>query len=150
MARSDDVLMETHIDEPGSERPRVLVGKTSLDGHWRGVNIVATALRDGGFEVLLAGMVTGDELAATAIDEDVDLVGLNVGGRIEIAERVVATLRERGYEGPIFAGGTLAPSAVRRMTSMGVECYPPGSAIDDIVAAARRLTGTGPTTEGPP
>lgn len=131
----------------GPARPRVLIGKTSLDGHWRGVNIVATALRDDGFEVLLAGMVTGDELAATAVDEDVDLVGLNVGGRIEIAERVVATLRSHGFEGPIFAGGTLAPYAVRRLTDLGVECYPPGSSLDDIVAAARRLTRSGPMAE---
>lgn len=127
-----------------------MIGKTSLDGHWRGVNIVATALRDSGFEVLLAGMVTGDELAATAIDEDVDLVGLNVGGRIEVAERVVATLRARGFEGPVFAGGTLAPYAVRRLTALGVECYPPGSALDDIVAAARRLTDLRTPPDGSP
>jgi methylmalonyl-CoA mutase, C-terminal domain len=121
-------------------RPRVLIGKTSLDGHWRGVNVVAHALRDAGFEVLLAGMATGDELAATAVDEDVDLVGLNVGGRVEIAERVVATLRAHGYGGPVFAGGTLAPFAVRRLVALGVECYPPGSTLDEIVGAARRLT----------
>jgi len=134
-------------DGPPSARPRVLIGKTSLDGHWRGVNIVATALRDDGFEVMLAGMVTGDELAATAVDEDVDLVGLNIGGRIEIAERVVGTLRSRGFEGAVFAGGTLAPYAVRRLTQLGVECYPPGSSLDDIVAAARRLTSTRSTRE---
>lgn len=147
MARSDDVLRETAIGSAGSVRPRVLIGKTSLDGHWRGVNIVATALRDAGFEVLLAGMVTGDELVAIAVDEDVDLVGLNVGGRIEVAERVVATLRSRGFDGPVFAGGTLAPYAVRRLTALGVECYPPGSSLDDIIAAARRLTSTRSTTE---
>jgi methylmalonyl-CoA mutase C-terminal domain/subunit len=139
---------QTGFGAPGSVRPRVLIGKTSLDGHWRGVNIVANALRDGGFEVLLAGMVTGDELAATAVDEDVDLVGLNVGGRIEIAERVVATLRSFSYDGPVFAGGTLAPYAVRRLSELGVECYPPGSSLDDIVEAARRLTATPPETEG--
>lgn len=129
-------------DLAGNEQrgARVLIGKTSLDGHWRGVNVVARTLRDHGFEVVLAGMVTGDELAAMAIDEDVDLVGLNIGGRIEVAERVIATLRAKGYDGPVFAGGTIPPHAVRRLNEVGVECFPPGSDLESIADAARRLT----------
>lgn len=118
---------------------RILVGKTSLDGHWRGVNVVARALRDAGFEVILGGMATGEELARIAVDEDVDLVGLNVGGRVEVAERMVGELRTAGYDGPVFAGGTIPPYAVRRLEVAGVECYPPGSSLESITQAAHRL-----------
>lgn len=129
-----------HLSEaPTAVTGRILVGKTSLDGHWRGVNVVARALRDAGFEVILAGMVTGEELARTAVDEDVDLVGLNVGGRIEVAERIIEQIRSSGYDGPVFAGGTIPPYAVRRLEALGVESYPPGSSLDLIVDAARRL-----------
>ena len=124
---------------------RVLIGKTSLDGHWRGVNVVARALRDAGFEVILAGMVTGDELARTAVDEDVELVGLNIGGRVEVAIRTIDALRRAGYGGPVFAGGTIPPHAVRQLTALGVECYPPGSSLAAIVEAANRLTAPSTT-----
>jgi len=124
----------------GGAGKRVLVAKTSLDGHWRGVSVVARALRDAGFEVILLGMVTADEIAQAAIDEDADLIGLNVGGRIEVAERIVKTLRAEGFEGPIFAGGTIPPYAIRRLSELGVECYPPGSSLQSIVKAATRLT----------
>ena len=120
---------------------RVIVAKTSLDGHWRGITVVARGLRDAGFEVILLGMATADAIARAAVDEDADLVGLNVGGRIQVAERIIEKLRSEGYEGPIFAGGTIPPYAVRSLGEKGVECFPPGSSIPDIVAAARRLTG---------
>ncbi len=124
----------------GGAGVRVLVAKTSLDGHWRGVSVVARSLRDAGFEVILLGMVTGDEIARAAIDEDADLVGLNIGGRIEVAERIVATLRTAGYDGPVFAGGTIPPYAIRKLNELGVECFPPGSSLQSIVDAATRLT----------
>ena len=118
-----------------------MIAKTSLDGHWRGVSVVARALRDSGFEVILLGMVKDGEISRAAIDEDADLVGLNIGGRIQVAERIVSTLRSEGYEGPVFAGGTIPPYASKKLGVLGVECFPPGSSLDDIVAAARRLTG---------
>ena len=94
---------------------RILLAKTSLDGHWRGLSVVARALRDGGFHVIMGGMLTGQEIVRAAVDEDVDLVGLNVGGHVEVVVRVIGEL--------------------------GVETYPPGSSLEDIVTAARRLTG---------
>lgn len=124
----------------GDLAPRVLIAKTSLDGHWRGVTVVARALRDAGFEVVLLGMATADAISRAAVDEDVDLVGLNVGGRVHVAERIVDRLRAEGYTGPIFAGGTIPPYAVRALGERAVECFPPGSSLDAIVAAARRLT----------
>jgi methylmalonyl-CoA mutase C-terminal domain/subunit len=118
---------------------RVLMAKTALDGHWRGVSAVANALRDGGFEVVLAGMANADQIVQLAIQEDVDLVGLNVGGRIEVVERIVSALRAAAPDVPIIAGGTLPPPALRRLAELGVEGFPPGSRLADIVAAARKL-----------
>lgn len=131
---------------------KVLLAKTALDGHWRGVNTVARALRDGGFEVVLAGMARHDEIAAVAVDEDVDLIGLNVGGRIEVVERIIDTLDQKAPDIPVFAGGTVPPWAVRRLQARHVEVFPPGSSLADIVEAARRLATRrearpAPTTE---
>lgn len=122
---------------------RILLAKTALDGHWRGISVVARALRDGGFQVILGGMSTGAEIVRAAIDEDVDLVGLNVGGHVEVAERIIGELRAARSDLPIFAGGIIAPWAAKRLRALGVEVFPPGSQLDDIVGCARRLTGTG-------
>ena len=112
---------------------RVLLAKTSLDGHWRGVMVVA--LRDGGFEVVNVGMATADAIAAAARDEDVDLVGLNIGGRVEVVERVLDRLAEVAPGVPVFAGGTVPPWAAKRLVARGVEVFTPGSSPADIVDA---------------
>lgn len=126
---------------------RVLMAKTSLDGHWRGINVVARALRDGGFEVILAGMVTADTIARIAADEDVDLIGLHVGGRVEVVERILDTLAANGITTPVIAGGTIPHYAAERLEGRNVSCFPPGSGLDDIVLRARQLTGVAPAGE---
>lgn len=128
-----------------NEQRRILLAKTGLDGHWRGPSVVAKALRDGGFEVIMIGMTTVDEIVQAALDEDVDLVGLSIGGHVEVAERAVLALREAGIARPVFAGGVVPPWARKRLEAHGVEVYPPGSQLPDIVAAARRLTGLAAT-----
>ena len=117
------------------------MAKTGLDGHWRGPTIVATALRDAGFEVIMIGMARADEVVQAAIDEDVDLVGLNIGGHIDVALRAVEQVQKECEGMPVFAGGVVPPHARRRLEALGVEVYPPGSQLPDIVDAARRLTG---------
>jgi methylmalonyl-CoA mutase, C-terminal domain len=124
-----------------TEQRRILLAKTGLDGHWRGPSVVAKALRDGGFEVIMIGMTTVEEIVQAALDEDVDLVGLSIGGHVEVAERAVEALRAAGIDRPVFAGGVVPPWAKKRLEGLGVEVYPPGSQLPDIVAAARRLTG---------
>jgi methylmalonyl-CoA mutase C-terminal domain/subunit len=138
------VTAATTAPEPA---PRVLLAKTSLDGHWRGLVLVARALRDAGFEIVMAGQATAEQIAATAEEEDVDLVGLNVGGRIEVVERVLAALRETCPGVPVLVGGTIPPGAVRRLEDQVVRVFPPGSSVDDIVGAARAATHTsGPSS----
>lgn len=123
---------------------RILLAKTALDGHWRGLSLVARALRDAGFDVIMAGMARADEIAQAASDEDVDLVGLNVGGRVEVVERIVEALGKTRPGTPVFAGGAIPPWVKKRLEAQGIDVYPPGSALPEIVAAAQRLTAPEP------
>lgn len=121
---------------------RVLVAKSSLDGHWRGVAVVSRALREAGFEVILGGMLRPSEIAAVASAEDVDLVGINVGGRVEVVERALDEMESAGVgDIPVFVGGTVPPQAISRLTERGVKVFPPGSSLASITEEARRLTG---------
>ena len=122
---------------------RILIAKTGLDGHWRGASMVSKALRDAGFEVILLGMAKPDEIAQAVVDEDVALLGLSIGGHIDVAERVVEAVKQRRPDMSIFAGGVVPPWGAKKLETRGVEVYPPGSQLLDIVAAARRLIGHG-------
>ncbi|MFM2047073.1 MAG: isobutyryl-CoA mutase small subunit, partial [Actinomycetota bacterium] len=87
---------------------RVLVAKVGLDGHDRGVKIVARTLRDAGMEVIYTGLFqTPDTVAAAAVDEDVDVVGLSMlsGAHMTLAPLVVEALRARGSNVPVVVGG---------------------------------------------
>ena len=95
---------------PPARRPRVLVAKPGLDGHDRGAKVIAAALRDAGFEVVYTGLrATVDALVETALQEDVDLIGLSVlsGAHLAIAEQLaevgIATFR---YNFPYAEHGT--------------------------------------------
>jgi methylmalonyl-CoA mutase, C-terminal domain len=115
------------------------MAKTSLDGHWRGVAVVSRALRDAGFEVVMVGAATADEIVEVALQEDVDIVGLNVGGRVEVVERILDRLAAEAPEIPVMAGGTITPWARRRLEARGVSVFPPGSSLEAVVAEAQRL-----------
>ena len=137
--------MSDHSQPPA----RVLVAKSSLDGHWRGVAVVSRALREAGFEVILGGMLRPSEIASVATAEDVDLVGINVGGRVEVVERALDEMESAGVgDIPVFVGGTVPPQAIPRLTARGVEVFPPGSSLGAIVDSARRLTGRNISTGG--
>ncbi|MFT4825179.1 MAG: methylmalonyl-CoA mutase C-terminal domain/subunit [Halioglobus sp.] len=120
---------------------RILMAKTGLDGHWRGPTIVARALRDAGFEVIMIGMANTQDIVRAAVDEDVDLVGLNIGGHIDVALRAVNSVRNVRPDVPVFAGGTVPPHAKKQLEALNVEVFPPGSQLAAIVEAAERLTG---------
>lgn len=123
---------------------RIIIAKTGLDGHWRGTLLVSRALSDAGFEVIMLGMARGEDIVSAAVEEDADLVGLNIGGRVEIVERILDDLAGAAPGVPVFAGGVVPPWVRRRLEERGVEVFPPGSKLGDIVAAARRLT-SGPS-----
>ena len=96
----------------------------------------------------MLGAALPEQIVSATEQEDADLVGLNVGGRIEIVERVVNALRGSMPDLPIFAGGTLPPAAVARLDQLGIPAFPPGSSLDSIVDTARRLTKTPEDADG--
>ncbi|MDP6342950.1 MAG: cobalamin-dependent protein [Alphaproteobacteria bacterium] len=127
-----------------SNTARIVIAKTALDGHWRGPQLVAHALGEAGYEVELIGMRQADEIIATASERQADLIGLHIGGHVAVAEQVIEAIRAALPEVPIFVGGVVPPWAKKRLEAMGVEVYPPGSQMRDIINAAARLTGFDP------
>lgn len=122
---------------------RVLVAKVGLDGHDRGVKVVARTLRDAGMEVIYTGLFqTPETVAAAAIDEDVDVVGLSMlsGAHMTLAPLVVDALRARGSTIPVVVGGIIPDADVAELTEAGVaRVLGPGASADDVVAAVRSV-----------
>lgn len=123
-------------------RVRVLVAKPGLDGHDRGAKIVARALRDAGFEVIYTGLhQTPEQVVATAIQEDVDAVGLSVlsGAHNYLFAQVLELLKEKGADDIVlFGGGIIPPDDIRDLKAMGVrEIFTPGTSTQEIVRFVR-------------
>lgn len=123
----------------GKRAIKVLMAKTSLDGHWRGVAMVTTALRDAGMEVIYGGMIVPKQIVETAVQEDVDVIGLNIGGRHAGVKEMFMLMKEKGMDNVlVVAGGVVPPEDVPILKEMGVSgVFPPGSSLDDIVAFIR-------------
>lgn len=136
-------------ESPKKNSARILIAKTGLDGHWRGATLVSRALSDAGFEVTMLGMATVEEIVAVAHDPDIDLLGISIGGHIDVAERAIVEARKARPDLPVFVGGVVPPWAKRKLEAMGVEVYPPGSQLQDITDAAARLTGFKPALDTP-
>jgi methylmalonyl-CoA mutase C-terminal domain/subunit len=121
---------------------RVLVAKVGLDGHDRGVKVVARLLRDAGIEVIYTGLFqTPETVAAAAVDEDVDVVGLSMlsGAHMTLAPLVVEAIRARGVDIPVVIGGIVPNSDVAELKAAGIaEILGPGAPADEVVAAVRR------------
>lgn len=124
---------------------RVLVAKVGLDGHDRGVKVVARILRDAGFEVIYTGLFqTPETVAAAAIDEDVDCIGLSMlsGAHMTLAPLVVKAVRDRGSEIPVVVGGIVPPDDVEQLRAAGVAAVlQPGASSDAVVEAIRAAVG---------
>jgi methylmalonyl-CoA mutase, C-terminal domain len=120
---------------------RILVAKVGLDGHDRGVKVVARILRDAGFEVIYTGLFqTPEKVAAAAVDEDVDAIGLSMlsGAHMTLAPKVVECLRARGVDIPVVVGGIVPVRDVEKLQELGVAAIlTPGSSSDAVVATMR-------------
>jgi methylmalonyl-CoA mutase C-terminal domain/subunit len=118
---------------------RVLVAKVGLDGHDRGVKVVARILRDAGMEVIYAGLrQTPATVAAIAAQEDVDVVGLSMhnGAHLTLAPAVVRALREAGLDTPVVVGGVVPDVDTKRLTEGGVAAVlGPGASNEEVIAA---------------
>jgi len=128
---------------PGLPRPiRVLVAKPGLDGHDRGAKVVAAALRDAGMEVIYTGLhQTPEMIAAAAVQEDVDVVGLSIlsGAHMTLFPRVLELLREAGRGDVLLTGGGILPREdSEALQARGVgKLFGPGTPTTELVEYIR-------------
>ncbi len=120
---------------------RVLVAKVGLDGHDRGIKVVARILRDAGMEVIYGGLrQTPASIAATALEEDVDAVGLSMhnGAHLTLAPAVVQALRDVGLDVPVVVGGIVPDVDRPRLAAAGVAAVlGPGASDEEVIAVMR-------------
>jgi methylmalonyl-CoA mutase C-terminal domain/subunit len=121
-----------------ARRIRILVAKPGLDGHDRGARVIARAFRDAGFEVVYTGLhQTPEQIAAAAVQEDVDLIGLSVlsGAHMTSFKRVLELLKDKGADDVMVIGGGIIPEEdIPKLKKLGIkEIFLPGTSLDKIV-----------------
>jgi methylmalonyl-CoA mutase cobalamin-binding domain/chain len=128
------------VEQP-SGRIRVIVAKVGLDGHDRGVKIVARTLRDAGMDVIYTGLHrTPEEVVDAAIQEDVDVIGVSIlsGAHMTVFPRLVSLLKERGADDILVVGGGVIPDDdLPKLKALGVrelllQDSPPSAIVDMI------------------
>ncbi len=133
---------------------KVLLAKLGLDGHDRGVKVIARAMRDAGMEVVYMGMrVTPDQVAQTALQEDVDVVGISIlsGAHMRLVPRLAKALADRGMAGEVLllVGGTIPEDDVAPLHEIGVHgVFPVGSFTTDMTDFINRHSGRDHSTSG--
>jgi methylmalonyl-CoA mutase C-terminal domain/subunit len=131
------------VSEETSERKiRVLLAVPGLDGHDRGVKVVARALRDAGMEVIYMGLrVTPEQVVSAAVQEAVDVLGISnlSAAHVPINREILGLLKEKGASNiMVIAGGTILKEDRIQLERMGVAaCFTPGTHTDDIVSFIR-------------
>jgi len=117
---------------------RVLVAKPGLDGHDRGAKVVAAALRDAGMEVIYTGLhQTPEMIAAAAVQEDVDVVGLSIlsGAHMTLFPRVRELLHQQGRDDILITGGGIIPKEdMESLNDQGIgKLFGPGTRTSDLI-----------------
>jgi methylmalonyl-CoA mutase C-terminal domain/subunit len=130
-----------------TKKIRVLMAKPGLDGHDRGAMVVARALRDSGMEVIYTGLrQTPEMVAESALQEDVDVIGLSIlsGAHMALVPRVLELLRGQGQDRVVvLVGGIIPDDDVPQLLELGVTAtFGPGTSTDEIVRAIHHATGT--------
>jgi isobutyryl-CoA mutase small subunit len=123
---------------------RILIGKVGLDGHDRGVKLIARALRDAGLEVIYTGLhQTPEQVVSTAIQEDVDAIGLSIlsGAHNMLFRRVLELLKEQNADDIVLFGGGIIPDEdLPALKAAGVRAlFRPGTPMNDIVDFVKGL-----------
>jgi methylmalonyl-CoA mutase C-terminal domain/subunit len=118
------------------------MAKAGLDGHDRGVKVVARSLRDAGFEVIYTGLhQTPEDVVSAAVQEDVDAIGLSLlsGAHMTLFPRILELLKQEDADDILlFGGGTIPESDAQALKAMGVaEIFTPGASTVDIVSWVR-------------
>jgi methylmalonyl-CoA mutase C-terminal domain/subunit len=126
------------------KKVKILMAKPGLEGHWRGMIAVSSALRDAGFEVIYGGNMLPPEIAATALQEDVDVVGLSIlsSNYMRLVSETIKELKDRGKgDVLVLLGGIIYEEDFPALKRMGVAgIYIPGTPLADIVKSVRELT----------
>ena len=128
------------------EKIKVLIAKPGLDGHDRGAKIIARGLRDAGFEVVYTGLhQTPEEIVASAIQEDVDVIGVSslAGAHMYLFPRIIELLVEKGADDiPVFGGGIIPEDDIPVLTKAGIKAvFTPGSPVDETIDWIRENVG---------
>ena len=123
-------------------RIRILVAKPGLDGHDRGVRVIARAYRDAGFEVVYTGLhQTPEQIVAAALQEDVDLIGLSClsGAHMSLFKRVLELLEaNKADDVAVICGGIIPEEDIPKLKKLGIkEIFLPGTTLDNIVGWVR-------------
>jgi isobutyryl-CoA mutase small subunit len=127
-----------------SKRLRVLVAKVGLDGHDRGVKIVARALRDAGIEVIYLGIHnTAEEIVRSALQEDVDAIGLSIhsAAHLTLFKEVAAGIKKnKASDIVLFGGGIVPDEDMPVLKKLGVsKIFTPGASLDEIVRFVKAI-----------
>ncbi len=117
---------------------RVLIAKPGLDGHDRGAKVIARALRDAGMEVIYTGLhQTPEQIVETAIQEDVDVIGLSIlsGAHIPLFKKVMELLKEKNADDIlVFGGGVIPEDDIPVLESFGVKkIFTPGTSTQEVI-----------------
>ena len=133
------LIYSAHMNE---RKIRVLVAKPGLDGHDRGAKVIARALRDAGMEVIYTGLrQTPEMIAAAALQEDVDAVGISIlsGAHNTLCPRIIKLLRDNGMDDTlVLVGGIVPQEDIAKLKEIGVsEIFLPGTSTEDIVTFIR-------------
>lgn len=120
---------------------RVLLGKTTMEAHDRGVRYLATKLREAGMEVIIINFLEPKEILDAAIQEDVDVIGVSssVEGHLPVARRITQLLRENDKQDVLLIfGGVIPERDFAPMKEMGVKgIFGPGSSADSVIEFIR-------------
>jgi len=134
------------------EKIRVLLAKPGLDGHDRGIKVIAAAFRDAGFEVIYTGLrQTPEQIVTAAIQEDVDAVGVSIlsGAHMTLFPAILNLMKEKGAgDMLLFGGGIIPDEDMETLEKMGVgRLFTPGASTVDIVAWLKEAVAAKPKNE---
>jgi len=128
---------ESEAASAEAEPIRVLLSKPTHDCHDRGVRLVARKMRDAGFEVIFSNFLLPEEIINTAIEEDVDVVGVSssAGGHMPVFEDVIAGLKDAGLEDVVLiCGGVIPEDDAEQLSDWGVKAiFGPGTSAEDAI-----------------
>ena len=127
----------------GEKRIRIVIAKPGLDGHDVGAKVVALALKDAGMEVIYTGLHrTIEEIVKTALEEDVDVIGISIysGAHLALSKKLMERLKNMGLANKmVLVGGNIPQKDVSTLQEYGVDgVFPVGSKLDDIIDFIRK------------